>query len=129
MITFEIIGERIKEKRESLKMSQKELATLLIEVGLNISRETVSKIENGSRATNVIEIKAISKILGITAEEIMHEEEENGLVSLFRSRGEELSDAVSDELEDIQGFIKSIIAQKKIDIGEIKIKRFEPSWR
>ena len=59
----------------------------------------------------------------------MQENEEKDLVSLFRSRGEKLSEGAVEELEDIQDFIKSIIAQKKIELDEIKIKRFEPSWR
>lgn len=128
MITFEIIGERIKLKRESLKLSQKDLAALLAEVGLNLSRETISKIENGSRATNALEMKAIGKRLAITTEELMQEDEENDLVNLFRSRGDVLSEHAVCELEDIQDFIKGLIAQKKIDKSEIKIKRYEPNW-
>lgn len=129
MITFEMIGERIQLRRETLKMSQKDMASLLEEKGLKLSRETISKIENGSRATNALEIKAIGEIIGVSAEELMKENEEKDLVSLFRRRGDKLSDNAEDELEDIQDFIRSIIAQKKIDLGEIKIKRFEPSWR
>lgn len=128
MITFEIIGERIRIKRESLKLSQKELAFSLEKIGFNLSRETISKIENGSRATNAIEIKAIGEILGITTEELVQENEEKDLVSLFRSRGEELSETAVYELEEIQNFVKGLIAQKKIDKGDVKIKRYEPNW-
>ena len=113
MITFEIIGERIKTKRTSLKLSQNEMAALLCEKGLTLSRETISKIENGSRATNALEIKAIGQILGVSAEELTAENEEKNLVSLFRSRGDILSQSAVDELEDIQDFIKGLIAQKK----------------
>lgn len=128
MITFEIIGERIKLKRESLKLSQKELVILLSKVGLNLSRETISKIENGIRATNALEIRAISEVLNISTEELMQENEEKDLVNLFRSRGDKLSENAINELEDIQDFIKGLIAQKKIDRGEIKMKRYEPNW-
>lgn len=128
MITFEMIGERVKARRESLKMSQKELSESLAELGFSLSRETISKIESGVRATNALEIKALGAILSISAEELMHEEEEKDLVSLFRSRGNVLSDIAICELEEIQNFIKSLIAQKKIDNGELKIKRYEPNW-
>lgn len=128
MITFEIIGERVRVKRESLKVSQKELAASLEKVGINLSRETISKIENGSRATNAIELKAIGEILGLTTEELVQENEEKDLVSLFRSRGEQLSETAVNELEEIQDFIKGLIAQKKIDKGDVKIKRYEPNW-
>lgn len=129
MITFEMIGKRMQIKREALKMSQKDMAILLEQKGLNISRETISKIENGSRATNALEIKLIAEIIGASVEELMEEDEEKDLVSLFRSRGEKLSNSTAKEIEDIQHFIKSIITQKKIDSGEMKIRRFEPSWR
>ena len=129
MITFEIIGERIKAKRKSLKLSQNEMVYLLCEKGLTLSRETISKIENGSRATNALEIKAIGEILGVAAEELTAENEEKNLVSLFRRRGDTLSQSTVNELEEIQDFIKGLIVQKKIDKGEVKMKKFEPDWR
>ena len=129
MITFEMVGQRIQLGRESLKISQKEMAFLLEQKGLKISRETISKIENGSRATNALEIKAIGDIIGIPAEELLHEDEEKDLISLFRSRGEVLTDDTIEELEEVQDFIRSILAQEKIYSDEIKIKRYEPSWR
>lgn len=129
MITFEIIGERIKVRRESIKLSQKELSELLTKAGLNLSRETISKIESGSRATNALEIKAIAEVLNITTEELMQEDEEKDLVSLFRSRGDKLSENAISELEELQDFIKGLIAQRKIDRNEIIMKRYESSWR
>jgi transcriptional regulator with XRE-family HTH domain len=128
MITFEIIGERIKVKRESLELSQKELSDSLSKIGFNLSRETISKIESGSRATNALEIKALGEVLNITTEELMQENEEKDLVSLFRSRGDNLSENAISEVEEIQDFIKGLIAQKKIDRGEIKMKRYKHAW-
>lgn len=128
MITFEIIGERIKIRRELLKLSQKELSDSLAKCGLNLSRETISKVESGSRATNALEMKVIADVLGLTSEELMKENEEKDLVSLFRNRGDNLSDKAIAELEEIQDFIKALITQKKIDKGEIKTKRYEATW-
>ncbi len=122
MITFEIIGTRIKHRREEIKISQQELADLLIEKGLKMSRETISKIESGSRATNAIEIKAICGFLSILSEDIMREDEEDDLVGLFRSR-EKISDEAMMEIEEIQSFIKDIIAQKKINDGSLTLSK------
>ncbi len=128
MITFEIIGDRLRKRREEIKMNQKDLAILLEEKGIKISRETISKIESGLRATNAIEIKAICEILRVTAEEIMREEDEQDLVSLFRSQGK-ISDEAMEEIGDIQIFIKDLIAQKKINDGSMTFKKNIPSWR
>ena len=128
MITFEIIGERIKIRRELLKLSQKELSDSLVKRGLNLSRETISKIESGSRATNALEMKVIVDVLNLTTEELMKENQEKVLGSLFRNRGDDISDKAIAELEEIQAFIKALITQKKIDKGEIKTKRYEATW-
>lgn len=128
MITFEIIGNRLKQRREDIKMSQKELTELLEEKGLKMSRETISKIESGSRATNAIEIKAICGLLRVSAEDIMREDEEQDLVSLFRSQGKISDDAMA-EIGEIQNFIKDLIAQKKINDGSLTFKKTSPSWR
>jgi transcriptional regulator with XRE-family HTH domain len=129
MITFEIIGQRIKKGREEIEISQKELATKLCEIGFNISRETVSKIEGGSRIANALELKAICEIINLSQDEILHEETENDLVSLFRSRGNKLSEEAASELDEIQDFIKGIIAQKNIINNKVNRKKFEASWR
>jgi len=129
MITFEIIGQRIKNGREKIGISQKDFAGKLGEVGFNISRETISKIESGSRIANALELKAICDIMNISQDEILYDETENDLVSLFRSRGNHLSENTADELDEIQEFIKSIIAQKNIIDNKVSRKRFEASWR
>ncbi len=129
MITFEIIGQRIKKGREDIGISQKELASKLNELGFNISRETVSKIESGSRIANALEIKAICDIISLSQDMILHEETEENLVSLFRSRGNVLSAEAESELDEIQDFIKGIIAQKNISINNVNRKKFEASWR
>lgn len=128
MITFDIIGKRIQQRREEIKMSQKELTQFLEKKGLKMSRETVSKIENGSRATNAIEIKVICEVLRASAEDIMKEDEEQDLVSLFRSR-REFSGGTMNEIGDIQVFIKDLITQKKVSSGLMTFKIITPSWR
>lgn len=129
MITFKIIGERIRKEREILKLSQKEISNLLEEKGVSLSRETISKIETGDRPINVLEIKSISEVLNIKTEDLIKEEkEEKDLVSLFRNTIE-LSPNVLNEIQEIQYFVKDIIAQKKIDSGHLVIKKFKTAWR
>lgn len=128
MITFKIIGDRIKDRREAINLSQRDLAEILEEKGIKMSRETISKIENGSRATNAIEIKAFCEALRVSVEEIMKEDEEQDLASLFRSRGIISVEAMA-EINDIQIFIKDLIAQKKISSGLISLRKITPSWR
>lgn len=130
MITFKIIGERIRKERELLKLSQKNISDLLEEKGVSLSRETISKIETGDRPINVLEIKSISEVLNIKPDDLIkdEEEEEKDLVSLFRDRLES-SPAVLSEVREIQCFVKDIIAQKKIDSGDLVIKKFKTAWR
>ena len=130
MITFKIIGERIRKERELLKLSQKNISDLLEEKGVSLSRETISKIETGDRPINVLEIKSISEVLNIKPDDLIkdEEEEEKDLVSLFRDRLES-SPTVLSEVREIQCFVKDIIAQKKIDSGDLVIKKFKTAWR
>lgn len=130
MITFKIIGERIRKERELLKLSQKNISDLLEEKGVSLSRETISKIETGDRPINVLEIKSISEVLNIKPDDLIkdEEEEEKDLVRLFRDRLES-SPAVLSEVREIQCFVKDIITQKKIDSGDLVIKKFKTAWR
>ena len=128
MLTFKIIGERIKQRREETNLSQKDLESFLETKGIKMSRETISKIETGARAINSIEIKAICEILRVSPEDIMSEDEEKDLVSLFRSRGK-ISNESLNEIAEIQFFIKDLIVQRKINDGAIVLKRNCSAWR
>ncbi len=62
----EKIGEFIRKLRLSHNMSQKEFAKLL-----KVSRETITKAENGERGISLEVYKKINKLFGITFEEII----------------------------------------------------------
>lgn len=51
------IGERLKDAREYLGLSQEEVSK-----GISIPRSALSAIESGSRGVDVLELKALAKI-------------------------------------------------------------------
>ena len=61
-----ICGQRLKEARKTLKLSQEELAARLQVEGVNIERDSVSRIEIGTRFVADYELLVLCKILGVT---------------------------------------------------------------
>lgn len=61
-----ICGERVLLARKRLKMSQQELAAKLQIAGVIIERDSISRIEIGTRFVADYEISALCKILGVT---------------------------------------------------------------
>jgi len=127
MIDFNIIGKRIKEQRNLEGLSQKRFAQLLDEENISMSRETISKIENGTRAVNAIEIDTICRVLNVSLDE-MFEDNETDLVNLFRTYEKNISDEMIEEIEFVQDFIEDLIMQKKIFNDEMKLKKYDRSW-
>lgn len=66
-----ICGTKIKEARKRLKLSQEELAAKLQVEGINIERDSVSRIEIGTRFIADYELAALCKILNITPEYLL----------------------------------------------------------
>ena len=60
-LTLEKIGARIRSKRESLGMTQQELADMV-----NVTRNTISRYENGETEIGVIMLKNIADALSVT---------------------------------------------------------------
>ena len=61
-----ISGTRIKEARKKLKLSQEELAARLQVEGVNIERDSVSRIEIGTRFVADYELLILSQILKVS---------------------------------------------------------------
>lgn len=61
-----IIGDTIKKLRKAQKLSQQDLAARLQVAGISIERDSISRIENGSRFISDFELKAIAQILETT---------------------------------------------------------------
>lgn len=62
-----ISGERIREARVKQRMSQSELAARLQVKGVNIERDSQSRIETGTRFVTDYEIVVLSEILNVSA--------------------------------------------------------------
>ena len=66
-----ICGQRVKEARKKLKLSQENLAARLQVEGVNIERDSVSRIEIGTRFVADYELAALGKILSVTPEYLL----------------------------------------------------------
>ena len=66
-----LIGARLKKRREELKMSQKELSDKLELLGVYVCRGSVSRIEDFSRTVTDIELFAIARVLGVGVDELL----------------------------------------------------------
>ena len=64
--TKNICGKRIKEARHNLKLSQADLAARLQVEGVNIERDSISRIEKGTRFVADYEILVLCKILNVS---------------------------------------------------------------
>ena len=117
---------KIKAIREARGLSQIEVVERLAEKGINMSRETLSKIENGNRTVSALELNAICKVLNIDINILFEEDEDDDLVTLFRKKN--FSEKTIEEVEKLQDMIKMFIYQKKIYDGEFKPQKRKPLW-
>ena len=120
------IGLKIKAIREARGLSQIEVVERLAEKGINMSRETLSKIENGNRTVSALELNAICKVLNIDINILFEEDEDDDLVTLFRKKN--FSEKTIEEVEKLQDMIKMFIYQKKIYNGKFKPQKRKPLW-
>lgn len=61
-----ICGERVHEARCKLRMTQGDLAAKLQIAGITIERDSISRIEIGTRFVSDYEIRELSKILKVS---------------------------------------------------------------
>ena len=66
-----ISGERIKEARKRLKLSQSDLAAKLQILGVILERDSVSRMELGTRFITDYEIKTLCEILKVKPEYLL----------------------------------------------------------
>lgn len=118
------LGAKIRAAREEKAFSQSEVVEKLMEKGINMSRETLSKIENGNRSISAVELNALCNILGIDINSLFNEDDD--LVALFRKRN--FSESTINEIGKLQDMIKVFIYQKKIYNGEFKPIKRKPLW-
>ena len=61
-----VCGKRIKEARQRLKLTQEALAARLQVEGINIERDSISRIEIGTRFVADFELLVLCKVLRTT---------------------------------------------------------------
>ena len=66
-----ICGERVKEHRRRLSLSLEQLAARLQLLGVIIERDSVSRIEIGTRFVTDYELAALSEIFGVTPSQFL----------------------------------------------------------
>ena len=66
-----VCGQRIASTRKKMKISQRVLADRLQIYGLDVDKNAIQRIEAGKRFVTDIELIALSKVLGITLEELL----------------------------------------------------------
>ncbi|MCF6465570.1 helix-turn-helix domain-containing protein [Clostridium sp. Cult2] len=106
------IGKKIKTIREEKELSQSEVVEKLKEQDINMSRETLSKIENNNRSISAIELKAISDVLDVDIRDFFNKEDSDDLVTFFRKRN--FSQNTLEEISKLQDMVKMFINQEKI---------------
>lgn len=70
-----IVGENIRQMRSRLSISQKQLASLLNEEGLDITSCTLCKIENGTRGITDIELYTLAKLFRVSIDKFFEDVE------------------------------------------------------
>lgn len=70
-----ISGNKVRESREKVGISQEQLAARIQLAGLSITQKAISRIETGDRVVADYELNFLSKALGITVEYLLAEHE------------------------------------------------------
>lgn len=66
---------RVKEARARLKINQADLAARLQVAGITMERDSVSRIEIGTRFVTDYELVVLAKVLGVSMEWLAEQEE------------------------------------------------------
>ena len=70
-----ISGDRIRQARVVQRMRQEDLAAKLQIAGVNMERDSISRIEIGTRFVSDFELKVFAKVLGVSVLWILDMEE------------------------------------------------------
>ncbi|MBR3817308.1 MAG: helix-turn-helix transcriptional regulator [Clostridia bacterium] len=70
-----LCGDRVRQARQKLRLSQSDLAARLQLAGVIIERDSVSRIEAGTRFVADYELKAISEVLKVDVMWLLSEDD------------------------------------------------------
>lgn len=68
-----LCGDRIREARLKQRLSQSDLAARIQVEGVTLERDSISRIEIGTRFVTDYELKIFAKILGVNVEWLLEE--------------------------------------------------------
>lgn len=69
-----VAGERIRERRLKLRLSQAALAAKAQVEGVTLEQDSVSRIESGTRILTDYELMILARVLGVTADWLLDRE-------------------------------------------------------
>ena len=61
-----ICGDRLREARVVQRLRQEDLAARIQIKGINMERDSISRIEIGTRVVSDVELKVFSEVLGVS---------------------------------------------------------------
>lgn len=70
-----ICGERLRQARVVKRLRQEDLAARIQLKGVNMERDSISRIENGTRFVSDFELKVFSEALGVSVNWLLDIEE------------------------------------------------------
>ena len=71
-----LCGDRIREARSKQRLSQSDLAARIQVEDITLERDSISRIEIGTRFVTDYELKIFAKILGVNVEWLLEEDQE-----------------------------------------------------
>mgnify|MGYP000766691888 FL=1 len=69
-----ICGERVRQARVIQRLRQEDLAAKIQTQGVNMERDSISRIENGTRFVSDFELKIFAKVLGVSVDWLLGDE-------------------------------------------------------
>ena len=73
-----ICGERLREARVVQRLRQEDLAAKIQTMGANLERDSISRIEIGTRFVSDFELKVFAKALGVSVDWLLDTTNEGG---------------------------------------------------
>lgn len=69
-----ICGERVRQARVIQRLPQEDLAAKIQTQGVNMERDSISRIEIGTRFVSDFELKIFAKVLGVSVDWLLGDE-------------------------------------------------------
>ena len=67
-------GERVRQARVIQRLRQEDLAAKIQTQGVNMERDSISRIEIGTRFVSDFELKIFAKVLGVSVDWLLEDE-------------------------------------------------------